>query len=258
MTQPVEPRHTPHIDLVEAPIAMTTAVEVPVAAETSIVVRLLGVLKREPVLFVTIAYVFVSILGLWSNYWFFRSFNIPILQYLQSSDFFVAGLRRPALFLILGVSLIWLWLSAWPMRWVERNVERAAEYRRKHWWGKFFFPDSRSWLTFWGVRSETMLLGSFLLLAIYLVYSHSATSAAAILKGKDKGHLVRIRLSTGETLPADTTLLGTTSAFVFLWGPASNHVEIVPIESISRIESIDAPSLPPTLQRPAPATKVPQ
>lgn len=258
MTQPVEPRHTPHIDLVEAPVATTAAAEVPAASGPSIVVRLLDVLKREPVLFVTIAYVFVSILGLWSSYWFFRRFNIPILQYLQSSDFFVAGLRRPGLFLLLAISLLGLWLSAWPMRWTERNVERAAEYRRKYWWGKFFFPDSRSWLSFWGVRSDTMLLGSFLLLAVYLVYSHSATSAAAILKGKDKGHLVRVHLSTGETLSAETTLLGTTSAFVFLWTSASNQVEIVPIESISRIESIDTPSPPSTLQRPASATKAPQ
>lgn len=258
MTQPVEPRHTPHIELVEAPIAMTAAPEFPASAETSIVVRLLGVLKREPVLFVTIAYVFVSILGLWSSYWFFRRFNIPILQYLQSSDFFVAGLRRPELFVLLGISLIGLWLSAWPMRWTERNVERAAEYRRKYWWGKLFFPDSRSWLSFWGVRSETLLLGGFLLLAVHLAYSHSTTSAVAILKGKDRGHLVKVRLSTGETLPAEASLLGTTSAFVFLWWSATNQVEIVPIESISRIESVDTPSLPSTLQRPAPATKAPQ
>ena len=219
------------------------------------VVRLLGVLKREPVLFVTIAYVFVSVLGLWSSYWYFRAFNVPIMQYLQSSDFFVAGLRRPEFFLTLGACLFWLWLCTWPMRWLERNPERAADYRREHWWGRFFFPDSRSWLGFWGMRSETMLLGGFLLLAVYLVYAHSAKSAERILKGTDKGHLVRVSLSSGGTLAGEASLLGTSSAFVFLWWADRNHVDIVPIEAVSRIESLDKPLLRSPSSRPAAATK---
>lgn len=253
MNQPLQPIVGPEIGPVPEAATEGTLPEIPQQGP-SVVVRLLQVLKREPVLFVTIAYVFVSVLGLWSSYWYFQAFNVPILLYLQSSDFFVAGLRRPEFLLVLGASLLWLWLSAWPMRWIERNPERAADYRQKHWWGRFLFPDSRSWLSFWGMRSDTMLLTGFLILAVCVVYLHSASSAARIIKGTDKGHLVRVSLSDGP-LPGEASLLGTSSAFVFLWRAGRNQVEIVPIEAISRIESLHRPLRPLTPKGPAPAIK---
>lgn len=235
MNQPIEPADTPCLDPVAPPVAVKTAAD---PLGPSIVVRLLGVLKREPVLFVTLAYLFVSFLGLWSSFWFYRRFDIPILDYMQSSDFFVAGLRRPQFFLLLGVTLFWLWLCAWPMRWVERNHERADGYRRRYWWGKYLFPDPRSAKGLWGLRSETMLVVAFLGLALHVVYTFSTLSAKDILRGRDKTHRVSISLSREGTKPAEASLLGTTSAFVFLWREDTRRTEIVPIESIAKIESI--------------------
>ena len=57
--------------------------------------RLLRVLRREPVLFVTLSYVLVSFLGLWSSDWFSRGLGLPILQYLQGGDLFIVGPRHP-------------------------------------------------------------------------------------------------------------------------------------------------------------------
>jgi len=240
MNQPVEPATAPRIDPVGPPLATETAAASAPAAP-SIVVRLLGVLKREPVLFITVAYLFVSFLGLWSSFWFYRRFDVPILEYMQSSDFFVAGLRRPQFMLLLGVSLFWLWLSAWPMRWVEGNHERADDYRRNHWWGKYLFPEPRSWQGLWGVRSETMLLVAFLGLALYVVYTFSVVSAKDILRERDKTHRVKVSLSMEGSTPTVASLLGTTSAFVFLWRGDTRRSEVVPIESIAKIESLDQP-----------------
>lgn len=53
-------------------------------------------LCHEPALLFTTAYVLVAFLGLWSSYWFYRGFGISILDYLQASDYLVAGLRDPA------------------------------------------------------------------------------------------------------------------------------------------------------------------
>ncbi|MET0655906.1 MAG: hypothetical protein ABWX88_09380 [Pseudoxanthomonas sp.] len=239
MTHPVAPAEVPQNNPGDA---TTDAGESVVTAQPpSIVVRLLEVLKREPVLFITLAYLFVSFLGLWSSYWFYRYFDVPILQYMQSSDFFVAGLRRPQFILLLGIALFWLWLSAWPLRWVERNGARAEDYKRKYWWGKYLFPDPRSWQGLWGVRSETMFVVAFLGLALYVVYTFSIVPAKDILRDKDKSHLIRMTLSAPGAASSEASLLGTTSAFVFLWRADKQRAEIVPIESIEKIESVDPP-----------------
>ena len=207
----------------------------------SVVVRLLDVLKREPVLFLSLAYLFVSFLGLWSSFWFYRRFDVPILDYMQSSDFFVAGLRRPQFALLLAVTLLWLWLSAWPMRWVERNRVLAEEYKRRYWWGRYVFPDPQGWQSLGGIRSDTMLVLAFLGLALYVVYTFSLISARDILRDRNRTHRVGVTLSMEGAAPVEASLLGTTSAFVFLWRGDTRRAQIVPIESIASIESIDPP-----------------
>lgn len=240
MSQPVLPAETPQKEP-DASAAAQTAVS---SQSPSIVARLFGVLKREPVLFITVAYLFVSLLGLWSSFWFYRRFEVPILEYMQSSDFFVAGLRRPQFALLLGAALFWLWLSAWPMRWVERNRDLAKEYRRKYWWGKHLFYDPQSWQGLWGIRSDTLLVISFLGLGLFTIYNFSLASARDILSGKDKGHRVWVTLAMEGAPTAEASLLGTTSAFVFLWRVDTRRAEIVPIESIAKMESINPPKAP--------------
>ena len=68
---------------------------------TSLAVRAWRRLRREPSLMFTTAYVFVSFIGLWANYWFYRAFELPILEYMHGSDYLVAGLRDPAYGVIL-------------------------------------------------------------------------------------------------------------------------------------------------------------
>ena len=66
------------------------------APENPWVVTVWRRLRREPSLMVTVAYLFVSFIGLWSNYWFYRGFGLPVLEYMQASDYLVAGLRDAA------------------------------------------------------------------------------------------------------------------------------------------------------------------
>ena len=52
--------------------------------------------------------------------------------------------------------------------------------------------------------------------------------------------------------PAKPRLLGTSSAFVFLYWPDGKRAEALPIESIARIESLRRPA--PSAPKPAAAT----
>ena len=219
-------------------------------APASLVGRLLAVLKREPVLFISLSYILVSFFGIWSTYWFYRTLGLPILDYLQGSDLFIAGLRRPEYVLLLAAALLLLWVSALPWRWAEDHPERTEDLRRNRWWGSILFPDQNGWTGLWGTRSDTLLAVTFLFLSLYNLHAWNVGQAQRLLDGKPHGQQVRLTLSGDDApLPGQASLLGTTSAFVLVWWPEAARAEVLPTANIARIETILTPPRP--VARPA-------
>ena len=212
-------------------------------AGQSAVRRLWNVFRREPMLMVTCSYLFVSMVGLWDSYWFYRRFDIPILEYMASSDYFIAGLRRPAYAFLLGWVLLAAAAALWPMRWRDRNPERAARIER-HWWGRFLFPRRTDWWIYFGLHPETMTTLSAVLVMGIVLFSHSVHSAEVVRAGG--GNAVEVRVGAERTpLTGDWRMLGTGNAFVFLWDAAAQRAEVVPIEALGGIRPrrrVDRPS----------------
>ena len=222
----------------------------PVPRRLSLVGRLLGLLTREPVLFVSLAYILVSFMGIWSSYWFYRTLGLPILDYLQGSDLFIAGLRRPDYVLLVALSLAVPWVSAAPMRLAERDPARAERLRRSRWWGPLVFPEQRGWMGLWGMRSETMLAFGALILLLCYLYLWNTKMAERVADGVPSGQQVRLTLAGSDAaLPGRASLLGTTSMFVLVWWPDTSRVEALPTANIARIESVASPRM---AQRPPP------
>ena len=222
----------------------------PVPRRLSLVGRLLGLLTREPVLFVSLAYILVSFMGIWSSYWFYRTLGLPILDYLQGSDLFIAGLRRPDYVLLVALSLAVPWVSAAPMRLAERDPARAERLRRSRWWGPLVFPEQRGWMGLWGMRSETMLAFGALILLLCYLYLWNTKMAERVADGVPSGQQVRLTLAGSDAaLPGRASRLGTTSMFVLVWWPDTSRVEALPTANIARIESVASPRM---AQRPPP------
>lgn len=89
---------------------------------------------REPTVLLTATYLAASAIGLWASYCFYKPFGIPILDYMQPSDFLVAALHDPMYFLvvIIGAALSWLGSRIDVFR--EGRPERVAVLRER-WWG---------------------------------------------------------------------------------------------------------------------------
>ena len=204
-----------------------------VLSRTPLVMRLLGVLQREPVLFLSLGYVLISALGLWSSYWFYRRFGIPILEYLQISDVFFAALKRPDYLALLVLAIILMWLSTWPQRIHERDPARAARIRSR-WWGVWLFPAPDSWMTFWGMRSESLLVLGSASLGLYMLFVINSRDAQAIYDGRSGARVVVRMLGQDAALP-EARLLGTSSDYVYLWWPEAKRSEVLPVTSIARI-----------------------
>lgn len=192
-------------------------------------------LRSEPTLMLTVAYLGVSFLGLWASYWFYRDFGLPILQYMQPSDFLVAGLRDPSYALLLFVSVAISWLISWPETYRGRHPARVQELR-KRWWGRQVFPESRwfRWKLF-GASPET---GFAVAAACYMVWVSAVyvqTRGENIREGRVRAQVVVMRNDGGPARPA--RLLGTSSSFVFVWWPDAGVAEAIPIETVQGLVS---------------------
>jgi hypothetical protein len=211
--------------------------EIPAASSVPIVVRAWQRLRSEPSLLITTAYLFVSFIGLWANYWFYRDFGLPILEYMQASDYLVAGLRDPAYALILLGSILLTLLISGPDVYRHRHPQRVDALRTK-WWGRVVFPASR-WLR-WkavGLAPETGVAFALFWGMMWATVSYVQDKGRYIREDR-AGNLVQVTMAGDQSpLPHAARLLGSSGAFVFLWRPQARVAEAVPIESIARLQA---------------------
>jgi hypothetical protein len=201
--------------------------------DASAVARLWRVFHREPMLLVTCSYLFVSIVGLWDSYWFYRRFDLPILEYMQAGDYFVAGLRRPVYLVLLVVTMLFSTLTLWPERWRQRNPERGDRLQAR-WWGRLLVPKRSDWWAYFGLHPETMVTLVALFTMGAALFVHSNDRATAIQRGEVNGVAVELARSN-VPLPGKWSTLGTSSAFVFLWNRDEERALVVPIEGVGSL-----------------------
>ena len=217
-------------------------------ADESAIARLWRVFHREPMLLVTCSYLFVSIVGLWDSYWFYRRFDLPILEYMQASDYFVTGLRRPVYLFLLAFTLAASVLILWPERWRQRNPGRAERLQAR-WWGRLLVPKRSDWWAYFGLHPETMVTLVALLTMSAALFIHSNDRATAIQRGEI--NRVAVELARSDvSLPGQWSTLGTSSAFVFLWNRSERRALVVPIEGVGSLlpaaPASAGPDVPPT------------
>lgn len=231
----------------------------------SVVVLALQRARREPALLFTTAYLLVSLLGLWCSFWFYRGFGLSILDYLQASDFLVAGIRDPVYMLLLALGVFIVLLCSWPETLRLRNASQIEQLKARSIVWRLVL--SRSMFTSWestGLRPWTAMT-----LAVALFMAANAawyvTSRGERIRAEGIGEMVSVQL-TGDTaaLPGNARLLGSSSAYVFLWWPEQRRAEAVPIAAVRRLQSqpvharaakaVAEPTVDAAVKRPAPAT----
>ncbi|WMJ70116.1 hypothetical protein [Stenotrophomonas sp. 24(2023)] len=208
----------------------------------SAVMRLWRLLRHEPALMVSAGYILLSLLGLWSSYFFYLRFKLSILDYLQVSDFLVAGLRDPAYALILACGVLIAVLVGWPDTVRRRNPAKVEALRARHWGWRVLFTHSR-W-TSWELAGMRPLTGLTIAVCAFMALgaaSYAMTKAERI-RDAGAGLPVRVHLA-GDAAPlaGEARLLGSSSAFVFLWWPQQRRAEAVPISAVRRLQSVGVP-----------------
>lgn len=210
--------------------------------EDSVVMVLWRLLRQEPALIVSAGYVLLSLLGLWSSYFFYLRFQLSILDYLQISDFLVAGLRDPAYAGILAGGIALAIVAGWPDTVRRRNPAKVEALRARHWGWRMLF--SQSPLTSWDISGLRPLTGLCIAVACFMALGAAIYSMnkAENIRDAGQGSKVMVHLA-GDSAPlaGDARLLGSSSAFVFLWWPQQHRAEAVPISAIKRMQSVVVP-----------------
>ena len=189
---------------------------------------------REPTMLLTATYIATSAIGLWASYCYYKPFGIAILDYMQPADFLVAALHDPMYFLVVIVGAFFSWLGSRIDVFRERKPHRVEALREKTWWWTIVFPRWRDKLSDRGFTAEYVFAAFLLGFAAWLINGYTGMQSQRVLAGQG----TRIVLTynnhdTPET--AQPILLGTTTAWVFVYWPDAHASEAVPQGQVARI-----------------------
>jgi hypothetical protein len=222
--------------------------EQPVSALFELLPHVLRLLRREPALVFSLTYLLVAMAGIFYDVAFYRQFDIPVLTLSQFSDFLVAGIQEPiAIVLVLSTfPLCWLFdrINIWGRRRRAAEGARLKAAPSLNWWQR----RRLAFIVAMNERRGYMRLVYVLVIVAYawtFVSAYANHRAEAVKNGEGPG--VRVWLSGGGELGMTPQAhfgwiyLGGISQYVFVYDRATKRAEIVPVNSIARIEPIPGP-----------------
>ena len=203
---------------------------------------ILRLLRREPAIVITIAYLLVALVGIAYDERYYGKFGIPVLTLSQISDFLVAGIQQPIALLLLASTL--------PMCWIIDRINtrsrrsHAVELERLQ-----ALPSLGRWQAirarFLAWRLRARWYTRLFYLALVLIYGSMFVSfyaefqAGSVKRGE--AMQVRVHLSgdaNDEVSMQTWSYLGAVSSYVFLYDTQSGRSLILPVDGIASIEPI--------------------
>ncbi|MBS0582175.1 MAG: hypothetical protein JSS42_03635 [Proteobacteria bacterium] len=221
--------------------------QVPESALHSLLPHLLRLLRREPALAITLAYLLVAMAGIFYNYRFYAKFDIPVLGLSQIGDFLTAGIQHPlALVLVLSTfPIIWFFdrLNV-RMRRKYRQLVEALRVRETLSWRERL---RLRWLDWQLTSSNHMWVLQATYFFVIVLYGWNFVTIYASFQARQArsgtAAQVRVRLNGSEADLAASrsstwTYLGAVSNYVFVYDAAAKQSLILPTNNVTRIEPV--------------------
>jgi hypothetical protein len=189
------------------------------------IVRLLA---RHPGGLVTGVYLALTAIGVAYGFFYYIQFRVNMLDYAQTGDFLVAALREPVAIFYSTLPIPLLWLGARFRRWVRR---------KSPWYDAYSLRYERKWKVgprYWDVVN-TLLVAMY---ALLFVIKYAEHEAGVMRQGTRKQVRVRLLSDAGSPLAASgrtATLIGSTSAYLFLYDRAGDSTYVVPVSNVAHV-----------------------
>ncbi len=182
--------------------------------------------RQHPGLVLTGGYLAATAVGMLSSWTFYSHFGINVFHYAQISDFILISFRDP-----LATMAI---LSAVPVVWL---IIKTNEFLDRHLrWFKYSFGPAK-------LRALSRTPAAWALYMALYAYVFSLLYSGHLAAQMEAGEVraVEAQLQSGQylgqdaTQPFRTSVLGTTTDYVFLYDVGSGAVTIVPVENLARL-----------------------
>lgn len=148
-------------------------------------------------------------------------------------------MREPGYAFAFAFAIAISWVVTWPERWRSRNPGRA-EALGNRWWAPLVFQKRSGVHGRWRMEPDTGLVFAIATSLIGGVAGIGMGKAEKVKEGRTP--LVEVVMADESAKPPGRAhLLGTSSAFVFLYWPERRQVEAVTLESIARLRAVPAP-----------------
>ncbi len=181
-----------------------------------------SLLRNNPGVALTLAYLFVSLLGLTFSWALYRRFDINVFQFADVSDFLMGAFREPMTFALAGSALIVGWSAVLLNRWEERVFAEPESMNR--------LARGYAWLRSHLAPGTWPLILTFAYCLLF-IDTYASREARRIQAGD--GGTVSIETQDGRRL--ERTLMGATSGFLFFYDARAARIEILPHEGVARI-----------------------
>lgn len=196
------------------------------------VLRVARYFAKNPATGFSIAYVLLTLCGIYYSFTFFAEFDVPILKLADISDVMIAGIGEPAALLMFSGGVFIAILTDYITR---KSYDGQAKWRKKP-------PSVKRTLMLIALytpkrREEALafMLGTFVLYSFIFVFWYSDWKAEQVKEGKG----INILIST-ESGPQPTSmlLLGSTTNFVVAYDMESEKANIIPIDKLEYIQPV--------------------
>jgi len=194
-----------------------------VADPRSIAVGFSRLTREHPALVLSAAYLSATGLGMLSSWTFYDRFGLNVFHYAQLSDFILSAVRNPlaALAILLAVPAVWT---------IMRTDQWMTRFR---WYNYLLGPAPLRRLS----RTRGALLIYLSLYGYVFSLVYSAWMETRVRAGEVTSVEAQLQQGTyrgrDATVPFRTGLLGTTTAYVFLYDNDSGTVTVVPVENLA-------------------------
>lgn len=200
------------------------------------ILQVLDFFNRNPGSALSIAYMLLTLCGIYYSFSFFAQFDIPILKLADISDILIAGIGEPAALLMFSGGILIAALSDFIS---QRSYDAQKRWRQK--------PPSamRSLMlvvVYTPKRSQTVMLftvGMFALYSFLFVFWYADWQGEQVKAGH--GHKI---LLSGESVTTvePMILLGSTTNYVVAYDVKAQQAGIYPVETLTLIKPISGTS----------------
>lgn len=188
---------------------------------------LIKLLRKDPALSFTLAYLLLTVVGITYDCWYFHFFGVNVLDYAHFSDLLLAAVREP---LVIFFTVLSVTCSLLLQEINYRARRRFALYDK---WSRSKWIRAAQPLLFFSPRV-------YVVAAIVVYFGGVFTPLYAQYRANlvRAGHTrpVTVRLASDPAAkPITLPMIGITSRYVFLYDRSTRQTHVIPVENIAEM-----------------------